>query len=307
MVTTYDRPGASGKQLDMQETIAQLESALATAKALAASASSAKAEPADTDAQQQMKDDLDGLKKPGLLISTPASAGIVAGGGVQLSARDSINTVAGKNADWSVLKRFTVAAGGRISLFAQKFGIKVFAAQGPVEFQAQTDAMSLIADQDVMAASVNGKVNLAAAKEIILECGGAFIHMKDGSITLGGPGDLFLKTITVQKQGKYSMHLPMTALPIPVDMQRFSGLLDLSGLDEITSERQHAWANASYYVADKSGTVLASGRTDQFGVGSRFFTREQRPVSVWVEGNEWLVSEELRGPNDSQVGEEAKV
>jgi type VI secretion system secreted protein VgrG len=107
MLTAYDRPAATGKQLDMQETIAQLESALATAKALAASASSAKAEPADTDAQQHMKDDLDGLKKPGLLMSTPASAGIVAGGGVQLSAQDSISTVAGKNADWSVLKRWS--------------------------------------------------------------------------------------------------------------------------------------------------------------------------------------------------------
>jgi hypothetical protein len=107
MVTTYDRPGANGKQLDMQETIAQLESALATAKALAASASSAKAEPADTDAQQQMKDDLDGLKKPGLLMSTPASAGIVAGGGVQFAAQDSISTVAGKNADWSVTSYLT--------------------------------------------------------------------------------------------------------------------------------------------------------------------------------------------------------
>ncbi|CAG4913935.1 hypothetical protein LMG31841_04317 [Paraburkholderia saeva] len=85
MVTTYDRPGATGHQLDMQETIAQLENALATAKALAASASSAKAEPADTDAQQQMKEDFDGLKKPGLLMSTPASAGIVAGGCALLS------------------------------------------------------------------------------------------------------------------------------------------------------------------------------------------------------------------------------
>src|SRR6201996_6175284 len=78
MVTAYDRPGASGNQLDMQETIAQLESALAIAKALAASAQSAKAEPADTDVQQQMKEDFDGLKKPGLLMSTPASAALVA-------------------------------------------------------------------------------------------------------------------------------------------------------------------------------------------------------------------------------------
>ncbi|MGF6767326.1 type VI secretion system secreted protein VgrG [Paraburkholderia sp. GAS33] len=209
MVTAYDRPGASGNQLDMQETIAQLESALATAKALAASAQSAKAEPADTDAQKQMKEDFDGLKKPDLLMSTPASAAVVAGGGVQFAAQDSINAVAGKNADWSVLKRFTVAAGEKISLFAQKLGTRIFAAKGPVEIQAQDGPMSFIADKDLDLASVNGKVNLAAAKEIILECGGAFVQMKDGSIILGGPGDLFLKTITVQKKGKASLNMPL--------------------------------------------------------------------------------------------------
>ncbi|CAD6533360.1 hypothetical protein LMG27952_02737 [Paraburkholderia hiiakae] len=208
-ITAYDRPGASGKQLDMQEPLAQLESALELARALAASASSAKAEPADTNAQAQMKEDFDGLKKPGLLMSTPASAGIVAGGGVQLSAQDSISTVAGKNADWSVLKRWTVAAGENISLFAQKFGIKIFAAKGPVEIQAQHGPISFTANTDINVASVNGAVYMRAEKELILESGGAFIHFKDGSITLGGPGDLFIKTITVQKKQSAQMHLVM--------------------------------------------------------------------------------------------------
>ena len=209
IVTTYDRPAANGKQLDMQETIAQLESALELAKALASSASSAKAEPADTDAQRQMKEDFDGLKKPGLLMSTPASAGIVAGGGVQFAAQGDISTVAGKNADWSVLKRFTVAAGENISLFAQQLGSKIFAAKGPVEIQAQSDAMSLLAAQDLTMASVNGTVRISAKKELTLESGGAFIQLKDGSITLGGPLDLFIKTITVQKQGKASLNMPL--------------------------------------------------------------------------------------------------
>ncbi|WP_413185571.1 type VI secretion system Vgr family protein [Paraburkholderia sacchari] len=209
MLTAYDRPAATGKQLDMQETIAQLESALATAKALAASASSAKAEPADTDAQQQIKDDLDGLKKPGLLMSTPAPAALVAGQCVQLAAQDNISAVAGKNADWSVMKRFTVAAGERISLFVRKRGIKIFAAKGPVEIQAQTDAMSMISDQDFTLSSVNGTVRIVAKQEMTLASGGAFIEMKDGSITLGGPLDLFIKTITVQKQGKATLNMPL--------------------------------------------------------------------------------------------------
>ncbi|MGY6153064.1 type VI secretion system Vgr family protein [Paraburkholderia graminis] len=216
-LTAYDRPAASGKQLDMQETIAQLESALATAKALAASASSARAEPADTDAQQQVKDDLDGLKKPGMLISTPASAALVTGQGLQLAATDNISAVAGKNADWSVLKQFTVAAGDKISLFAQKLGIKIFAGKGPIEIQAQSDAMSLVANKDVSVSSVNGAVYIRAQKELTLESGEAFIQLKNGSITLGGPLDLFIKTITIQKAGKASMSIPIPAFPLSLE------------------------------------------------------------------------------------------
>ncbi|MFP3648514.1 DUF2345 domain-containing protein, partial [Paraburkholderia sp. SIMBA_054] len=88
-----------------------------------------------------------------------------AGGGVQFAAQGDISTVAGKNADWSVLKRFTVAAGENISLFAQQLGSKIFAAKGPVEIQAQSDAMSLLAAQDLTMASVNGTVRISAKKE----------------------------------------------------------------------------------------------------------------------------------------------
>ncbi|MEN8505492.1 MULTISPECIES: type VI secretion system Vgr family protein [Paraburkholderia] len=209
MITTYDRPGAGGSQLDMQETIAQLESALELAKALERCATSAKARPADTDAQQQMKDGFDQLKKPGLIMSTPASAALVAGDGVQLSAQDSVSAVAGRNVDFSVLKRFTASVGEAISLFAQKSGIRLFAAKGPVQFQAQRGPMSLAADRDVDMASVNRRLNLSAAREVIFECGGAFAQFKDGNITLGGPGDLFFKVITIQKKQSAQMHLAM--------------------------------------------------------------------------------------------------
>ncbi|MXN79298.1 type VI secretion system tip protein VgrG [Burkholderia sp. 4701] len=216
-LTAYDRPGATGQQLDMQEALAQIESALALGKSLADAARTAKAVPADIDAQQKVKDELDGLKQPGILASAPASIGIVAGGGVQIAAQDNIAATAGKNADFSVMGRFTAAAGELVSLFAQKLGIKIFAAQGPVELQAQSDTMSLVAAKDVSVASVNGKVKISAAKELILECGGAFIQLKDGNITLGGPLDLLLKVITIQKKGPEALYgaTPWSVLPQP--------------------------------------------------------------------------------------------
>ncbi|CAD6553691.1 hypothetical protein LMG27952_05466 [Paraburkholderia hiiakae] len=263
LLTAYDRPAATGKQLDMQEIIAQLESALATAKALAASASSAKAEPADTDAQQQMKEDFDGLKKPGLLMGTPASAGIVAGQGIQFAAQGDISTVAGKNADWSVLKRFTVAAGEKISLFAQKLGVKIFAAKGPVEIQAQGGPMSFASDKDLTVASVNGVARIVAKTELMLESGGAFIQMKDGSITLGGPNDLFLKVITIQKQGKATL-----SMPLDLNHPALSGLptVPLTFYTGASPASRAAIPENMPYSLFAGGTLVKQGVFDETGL-----------------------------------------
>ncbi|CAD6526926.1 hypothetical protein LMG27952_01973 [Paraburkholderia hiiakae] len=293
LLTAYDRPAATGTQLDMQEIIAQLESALATAKALAASASSAKAEPADTDAQQQMKEDFDGLKKPGLLAGTPASAGIVAGQGIQFAAQGDISTVAGRNAAWSVLKRFTVAAGEKISLFAQKLGVKIFAAKGPVEIQAQSGPMSFTADTDVSVASVNGKVQVSAAKEIILECGGAFIQFKDGSITLGGPNDLFLKVITVQKKGKASMHIPASLPPVPIEQNAAELYMQTFDASTVVTNRGDGLTLASqpYRVYLPDGTIKQQGVLVE---GATFSVSTAEPVKVRCEigAGDWGVVED---------------
>ncbi|WP_414450852.1 type VI secretion system Vgr family protein [Burkholderia sp. 22PA0099] len=255
--TAYDRPSATGKQLDMQETIAQLERALVLAKSLADSARSANAASADTDVQQQIKNDFDGLKKPGLLMSTPASAGIVAGQGVQVAAQDNISAVAGKNADISVMKRFTVAAGELVSMFAQQLGVKIFAAKGPVELQAQSDAMSLIASKDVAVSSVNGTVRISAKQELVLECGGAFIQLKDGNITLGGPSDLFFKVITIQKKG--AQRLSTAVPPLPESMGAFDEAFVVhwagSGIPA---------ANTRYQMFS-GGKMIAEGMTNEHG------------------------------------------
>ena len=50
----------------------------------------------------------------------------------------------------SVLKHFTVAVGEQISMFTQKLGIKLFAAQGLIELQAQSDAIVLMADKEAI-------------------------------------------------------------------------------------------------------------------------------------------------------------
>lgn len=275
LLTADDQPRAGGKQLAMEAAIAQLESALQVARALASSANAANAEAADTDSQKQAIAALDQLKGPSLLASAPASVGIVAGRSAQISARESVSVVAERNIDLNAIKTFSVAAGEAVSLFAQKLGIKLFAGKGRVEIQAQSDAMSLAADKDVSITSVDGAVHIAAKRELVLECGGAFVRLADGNVTIGGPGDLILKVISMQKQGAASLREARQSLPKP------PGLYD----EQFTLKDEHSGEilpHIPYRIETADGKVF-HGVTDAAGRTMRVFADKAQALKIFKE------------------------
>jgi type VI secretion system secreted protein VgrG len=259
----------------MEAAIAQLESALQVARALASSAKAATAKAADTDSQEQAIAALDQLKGPSLLASAPASVGIVAGRSAQISARECVSVVAERNIDLNAIKTFSVAAGEAVSLFAQKLGIKLFAGKGRVEIQAQSDAMSLAADKDVSITSVDGAVHIAAKRELVLECGGAFVRLADGNVTIGGPGDLILKVISMQKQGAASLREARQSLPKP------PGLYD----EQFTLKDEHSGEilpHIPYRIETADGKVF-HGVTDAAGRTMRVFAEKAQALKIFKE------------------------
>ncbi|HJP68782.1 MAG TPA: type VI secretion system tip protein VgrG [Sphingomicrobium sp.] len=275
LVSADDQPGAAGPQLAMEAAIAQLESALQIARALAASSKAANADTADTDLQKQVNAALNQLKEPSLLATAPASIGIVAGRCAQLSARENVDVVSEKNVELSAAKRITVAAGEAVSMFAQKLGIKLFAGKGKVEIQAQSDAMSLAADKDVSVSSVNGAVHLVAKRELVLECGGAFVRIADGNVTIGGPGDLILKVISMQKQGAASLTEAMQSLPKP------PGLYD----EQFTLKDEHSGEILPHqpYRIETAGGEVIQGVTDAAGRTIRVFADKAQALTIFKE------------------------
>ncbi|MCA8183269.1 type VI secretion system Vgr family protein [Burkholderia vietnamiensis] len=271
-VTAAVRRAGNGKQLDMDDAMSQLESAFQIAKSLRSSVETARADAADTTLQQQSNAELKGLLQPGLLLNAPASVGIVSNSSVQVAARNNISAVAGKSLDVSVIKKFSVAAGEAISLFAQKLGIKLFAGRGPVDIQAQSDAMTLMAEKDLTASSVNGKVRIQGQREIVLESGGAYIRIADGNVTIGGPGDLILKVITMQKQGAGSLNDALNGMPKP------GGLYD----EQFTLRDEHTGevlAHTPYRIETPSGPV--EGVTDAAGRTARVFSDKAQVLKIF--------------------------
>ena len=209
------QPKAQGQMLDMNAAIAQLQDSLQLVTSLAQSAKVSGALDADTASQQQLSSVLSQLKGAGLLASAPAGIGLTTPKNIQLSAGHTLTATAGENVDMTIFKKLTVAAGEAISLFAQKMGVKIFAARGMVDIQAQTDAIRLQSDKTMNINSVNGEIVINAGQGITLTSkGGAYIKIKDGAVEIGAPGKISLKSIDIDWGGSSSLEQALTPVTV---------------------------------------------------------------------------------------------
>ncbi|MDF7671468.1 type VI secretion system tip protein VgrG [Orbaceae bacterium ESL0721] len=214
-ITTAPKKSATGKQLDMQETIKQLKQALDLAYSLTESAQIAGAEPAKTDEQQSLLSNVTELKEPtlsfysdkGIASSTPEN--------IQLSAGENVITTAKNSTSITAFNKLTIAAGKMVSLFVHKLGIKLIAAAGKVQIQAQSDEMELTAQNNIFMTSANNKVTINAKEELLLLCGGAGIRIKEGKIEEIAPHSVIHKTSNLVYKDRETITSPMPVFPKP--------------------------------------------------------------------------------------------
>ncbi|MBK0097108.1 type VI secretion system tip protein VgrG [Erwinia sp. S63] len=198
---------AQGQALDMQAALSELENARQVTQGLRHAADAAKAELADLEKQTAlMNESLKELKQRTLLMSAPEGIAQVTPSSLQLSAGENLIATSGADGDFSIAKKFKLAVGDTLSLFAHRLGIKMFAAKGKVEVQAQSDALDLLAQKQLTIASQDDKVVVTAKTELLLTCGCAFIRIKDGQIEMGAPSNVVMKTPTIQRQGAASLN-----------------------------------------------------------------------------------------------------
>lgn len=196
LVTAEEQPSAAGEQRAMQDADVTLEQAEQILLALNDSASAAKALLADIDQQRVLiRQKLKGLQKPVIVATAPDGVGIATGGQMQLASRKQMFITAGDGMDIGVMKRIAIAAGDAISFFAARLGIRIFAANGKVQIQAQSGAMELLSAQDMTASSSDGEVIVTGRKGVMIGDGaGAYIKLSGGKIVLGSPaGEIELK------------------------------------------------------------------------------------------------------------------
>ncbi|AOM01661.1 type VI secretion system Vgr family protein [Cobetia marina] len=248
MLSSWGQIAASGEQLDLSPAHQQLASAYQLANTLSDSATSHNAEALAGRTQiKQASDDTQGtygaddsgsrfdgssaqsatnggrgqaarlnapwlhLTSPaGIATSTPESTHLAQGRSLSVTSGEDINLATGRSLVGAVVEKF--------SLFVQRSGIKLFAGKGKVEVQAQSDAMDLTAEKDVTITSTENDIDINAAKEILLTCGGAYVRLKDGNIELHAPGKIDVKGAQHSFGGPTSLNAAMTELPEGEDL-----------------------------------------------------------------------------------------
>ncbi|KAA0551508.1 type VI secretion system tip protein VgrG [Citrobacter braakii] len=270
-ITSDRQSEASDGMLEMKNAAAQMVQALSVSDALANAASIAQAWPADSDTAKALNIALNNLTQPGIVLNAPEHISISSPKSVRLSSgSESVGLVAGGNTDISVMKKFTAVAGEAISLLALKLGIRLFAAKGKVEIQAQDDGIDAVAKKDITVTSVEGKVLVTAADELVLNCGGAYIKLSGGNVEIGCPKNILLKSISVQKMSTTDFRIPPIELP--------------KGFEERFTVRDQKTGDivpfARYRITTEKGQIF-EGRTDAEGKTASVYTA--LPESLKVE------------------------
>lgn len=197
-----------------------------------------------------------GFEQPVLLFGSPAGIGLSTQQSVHVSATDHVNFATGQSMHLAAGKSLLASVGEKLSLFVQNAGMKLFAAKGKIEVQAQSDNVELTAQKGVKIVSSTDAIEIAADQGIVLTSGGAYIKIAGGNIEIHGPGTVDVKGAQRLFNGPASM-----GYPLPSARPDAPGQLELV----------HKYANeaavkgGAFSVFDSSGGLLNKGALDASG------------------------------------------
>nr|WP_312510880.1 type VI secretion system Vgr family protein [Massilia sp.] len=200
-ISTFGRPGAQGTQLDASDATGLLKSGASLTKTLSDAAAKSGAESlAGQEALDQFIDatedrytgdgqtEANRFKEPVLLTASASDIGITSTKSTHVHAGESVNLSSGRDANIAVGKSLFASVAEKISLFAANAGIKLFAAKGKVEVQAQSDDLNIIAEKVLRLLSTTSRIEIHAKDEVMISAGGSSIKIDASGITNTTPG-----------------------------------------------------------------------------------------------------------------------
>lgn len=158
---------------------------------------------------------------PLVTVAAQAGLGMTAADGLHVAVGETAHFAAGRDMHVAVGEALSVHSGQAIGVLAGAVGasdgntgIKLYAGQGDVDVQAQSDQITLAAKELMRLISANSHVDVAAAKSIEL-CteGGASLKIEGGNITFACPGKISIKAASKSFTGPTNMSYPLPPMP----------------------------------------------------------------------------------------------
>ena len=253
LLSTEAKAGASGKQLDREGAQGQLDAAFALAQSLADSAAHQNADKTETGKARQdaegkakakgtqwhLKQALAAWEKgsntdpehkggskeqpdeagqqPILVASAMAGIGITTPQSATFATGQNFDQVSARDTNQSTARRWIHNVGQSISLFVQgvkdKTAIKLYAARGKVEVQAQSDSIEITGDDSLTVISSDDRIFANAKEHITFACGGAYIKIAGGNIDIHCPATASFKAGDYKIEGPTSLSRAMNTWP----------------------------------------------------------------------------------------------
>jgi type VI secretion system secreted protein VgrG len=145
----------------------------------------------------------------GVAITSPQSQTISAGTNLDLVAQRDTNQTSGR--------RWIHNVGQHISLFVagvkDKVALKLIAAKGKIQMQAQSDDIEITADKNVKITACKEKIEIAAGAEVLFTAGGGYIRLKGGNIEIHCPGEVSIKGGSHELSGPASLKPALPNMP----------------------------------------------------------------------------------------------
>ena len=221
LISTYKQEQAKANHLDASEAKQQLESSLNNAKALSEVAKNQQTDPLsllenlqgylkNLESEDQSK--AAAFKQAIMLLASPSSIAVESNEDIHLSADGQINQIAQRSINTSTQDSIIGHASKKISLFAAQEGARLYAGKGKIEIQAQGDGADLIARKGVQIISTEDRIEIKAAKKIVLIGGGSQIEISSSGV---------LPTTAGKFEVKAGQHLFIPGAKTPMNLPFF--------------------------------------------------------------------------------------
>jgi type VI secretion system secreted protein VgrG len=285
LLSAYERRNAHGGQIDREETIALLNQALAIARDLSQHAQAHQADDSDTDEQARLLRDIQQWEEghntePDKTVQTnKAILAMTTPDGIALATESNITTVAGTNADTVVVNDHNLSVGqmlkmrigGALSVFVQHLGMKLIAAAGKIQIQAQDGEVEIGAAK---------KLHLYSLEEIVLDAPKITLRAQNAGVEYG-EGILSRTTGSdVRHAGNHSAGGPASvAAQLPGMPQ---SVVKTNEQFTAVDRFGKALENVQYEVKNSLGKTEGAGSTDGSGSTPTFTGKAIEKLKMYL-------------------------